>query len=112
MTPVEVNEAVAKKLGWTAPTGKREPRYGGKGYPFSEFKWSNGGEFYDALPDFCTSIAAAWEVVELQKGKMISLTNPGFEWICRIIDAHNGDEVSDGACTAPMAICLAFLKLP
>lgn len=98
MTPVEVNEAVARKLGWESSLT-----------PAQKFMMGDAKLF---VPNYCGKIAAAWEIIDLQKEKLISIARPGSEWICRIIDVYNSDEVSEGASTAPMAICLAFLKLP
>lgn len=56
------------------------------------------------LPDYSGSIAAAWEIAE--KLPVFSLSRIGKVWHCSLM---GGDyAVSDAA---PMAICLAFLKL-
>lgn len=91
MTDQEINEAVYKKLGWDATP-------------------------QTFIPHYCTSIAAAWEIAEYLKAqkrcKGLALYSP-FEnesqwsfkilWLPYIFEAL--------AETAPMAICLAFLKL-
>lgn len=93
-TNQEVNEAVARKLGGDPP-----------GHP--------------EQPDYVGSIAAAWEIVEHLRTKNIGILvesdqdeigkNPGFSYWCEIT---NHPECSGYANTAPLAICLAFLKLP
>lgn len=84
MTDKEINEAVVRKLG----------------YP---------EKFYlTKLPDYCHSIAVAWDVMEhISKNKLFALMCicPNGEWACKI----EGHEMVV-ATTAPMALCLAFLK--
>lgn len=52
MTGQEINEAVARKLGWESYAGKKF--------------WKRGEEIIEDvdLPNYCHSIAAAWEIVE------------------------------------------------
>ena len=116
MTPAQVNEAVGKKLGldirkcpihlMTACCGRND------------------------IPDYCGSIAAAWEIVEKCPMALVPFSNghwyattmdmPEMEGECFEIWTQSNcatkDECSCGRCaiadTAPMAICLAFLKLP
>jgi hypothetical protein len=93
MTDSEINEAVAVKLG---PSGKIQADY--------------------PLP-YCTSIAAAWEVVEsvCRKDKWFELYRLKEEWVCVFENTSfrgSPDSYEASAHTAPMAICLAFLKLP
>lgn len=105
LTDQEINEAVARKLG---------------------FLWEKGDPMA-ITRDYCHSIQAAWEIVEnLKNSKKTFVVHIGglvnnpcgcgsFEkwiYVCNIFDpgqfilagAHHAD-------TAPMAICLAFLKL-
>ena len=101
MTDTEINEAVAKKLGYW----KNEMIPG-------RVTYTKGPNTVAPTPDFCNSMEAAWELVE----KM--------EWFC-IEKDHNtgawsvwdmaGTEEATLICnadTASMAICLAFLKFP
>lgn len=97
MTDSEINEAVARKLGWTY---------------FYSGAFSGWGK--DALEptqaqpnDYCHSIARAWDIVEkmptfvvakLSSGWAANPQPPGFLYLTK-------------ADTAPMAICLAFLKV-
>lgn len=98
MTNQAINEEVARKLGY-------EPD---RGQIFLEGK-------YVCVPNFCESIEAAWGVVEWihdNGGKMLwkscfELSQSGNGWLCRLRMAP-----WEAADTAPMAICLAFLKLP
>lgn len=96
MTDTEINEAVARKLNaW------------GKEWKISQCQ------------DYCHSIAAAWEVVEyktkLNTGFVFGLGWRGDEgWWCKMEIGHIDPEVRvyETADTAPLAICLAFLKIP
>lgn len=109
MTDHELNEAVARKLGWEL---ERHPN------AITPY-WIRGQETVDLedLPDYCHSIEAAWEVVEhlhkleyhveliawpmeTRKAYSCDITELG-------VDKHNFCETD----TAPMAICLAYLKL-
>lgn len=104
MTPEEINEAVARKLGWSPP-----------GPPPDSPTWKKPDGSYDFVPDYSTDIKAAWEIVESMKtrNRSIEIWSPMGDphWVCRI---YEGGEIIGGvgADTAPMAICLAFLKLP
>ena len=91
MTNAEINEEVARKLG---AMPKKDD--------------------YDQRPrDYCHSIAAAWEIVK-QKELGWSLTKrtiyPQPSWEACIF--KDGKMFMSEADTAPMAIALAFLKLP
>lgn len=91
MTDQEINEAVMLKLG--------------KPYAFER----------DSDRDYCHSIGAAWEIVEFLAPKYFGVsighgTNPDF-WQCEI-HGEKWEKIFERADTAPMAICLAFLKLP
>lgn len=102
----ELNALVARGLGWTNPKG---PKCGGprEGHDHGDFY-----ACYEVGPDYCHDIKAAWEVVELitkenerkQCGPIVRLEHDG-KWHFRI-----GHDIVQ-ADTAPMAICLAFLKL-
>ncbi len=90
-TNQEINEAVALKLGW---------------FEVAEVWMCPPGsnEIFSKLPDYCTSIAAAWEIVEKQE--YFKLVYAASSWRCEM------GKIKEYADTAPMAICLAFLKLP
>lgn len=138
MTDQEINEAVARKLGWTAlkvinHLGLRDEFVG---IPPKD-QWSkhyiDPSKLKDriplcSVPDFVNRIEAAWEIVEhLQKQKTPFyvavgglMHNPcacgAYEkWVytCNIFDPTLKLELSvhAHADSAPMAICLAFLKL-
>ena len=98
MTPQKINEAVARKLGYKEAHGAfLEP------YPSQRL-----------IPNYCTSIAAAWEIVEFVELPMTMGNNCVVkckEWYCYWWDNANNSEAKEHADTAPMAICLAFLKL-
>lgn len=73
------------------------------------------------LPDYSRSIAAAWEIVDSLKAQDYYIAlfdeNHGYgvsekQWIAELRD-HKARTITEGeAETAPLAICLAFLKLP
>ena len=114
MTDQEINEAVARELGWKCDGHPRKcVDDAGSDFAYSYFQcsvcevtpWPECGPH--PVPDYCHSIAAAWEVVT--KAEVFKLhfdwRAEGLHWSCWY---DNHLEVSD---TAPMAICLAFLKL-
>ncbi len=95
MTDQEINEAVARKLGW-----KRKA------------EWE-----YDTLsscsapPDYCHSIQAAWEMVDKMPPSWSLIRRDDGKFVCTFI-GPKGLDGGGAHNTAPMAICLAFLKLP
>ena len=110
-TNQSINEAVARKLGW-----KEDLR---TSYWIRETVAGVEGTRKDSLPDYCTSIAAAWEIVEylrlkkkktkpifFLRGLTIQSRSNSRKWRVYL---HGKLGIAD---TAPMAICLAFLKLP
>lgn len=116
MTDEEVNIAVARKLGWTYEQNPNALT----GY------WERGEDFFEVLPDYCHSIAAAWEVVEKMKPDSIAIEHfeRGYgdteKWrcvfscsspVCDCNDDAETERYEATADTAPMAICKAFLKL-
>lgn len=107
MTDQELNEAVAKKLGWT------------------ELGWDSGlagikteyflgtdskGEKYQKVPSYSTSIQAAWEIVGKIKFFCLDRESTG-EWAVWDMAGTEEAECICKADTAPRAICEAFLKL-
>lgn len=82
MTPQDINEAVARELGYVSAS--QVP-----------------GIYY---ADYCHSIAAAWEI--LNRPHVYYSIMSGESVIQAIINNKMAE-----ADTAPMAICLAFLKL-
>lgn len=110
----EINEQVARKLGFM------------KGEPCADnctVWYSHTGAVMHGTLDYCHDIQAAWEIVEFVSQKHAVHVLTGFRgkpwdcttWSCDIGD-HPGNKdhwvISESAVTAPMAICLAFLKLP
>lgn len=104
MTPAEINEAVARKFGWTRCNKEEE----------GEVRWhydkplnpkTFGGQCRSELPDYCGSIQAAFELLshfdylEITKGKKT-------DWLVK-----SGTPECSYAKTLPEAICLAFLRL-
>lgn len=95
MTPQEINEAVARKLG----VGNMDSIV-------------INGKLIRCPLDYCNSIAAAWEIVDHIKSLAVRFD---VELSCGQsrcqIDTLDEISVIGRADTAPMAICLAFLKL-
>lgn len=94
MTDHEINEACARKLGW---------------YPVG-IHWANQNNNYliKNPSDYCHSIVAAWEIFSTVKTMGSIYRNPDCYW-CSFATVPERTEAQ--ADTAPMAICLAFLKL-
>lgn len=100
MTDAEINEAVARKMGWVK-------------HAFDD-NWSRvrpeGAQIHQPpMIDYCHDIKAAWEVVDwmINNGHDFNMScdqdSFGIAW--------QYDEFIAEADTVPMAICLAFLKL-
>lgn len=106
MTDLELNEAVARKLGWT---------YSEKDKHWHQPVGDAGGNCWD-FPDFANNIEAAWEIVDYCQNKLVlyqidlSWSRTGETWYCTMGTKNQLNE-GVGADTAPRAICLAFLKL-
>jgi hypothetical protein len=105
MTDAEVNEAVARKLG-SKTTCHCDPLDSDVGHTLH----------------YTTDIRAAWEIVEFVPHKVydqwfrLQRTSSGYQagWY-RAMGAYQESDApvaEEEADTAPMAICLAFLKLP
>lgn len=110
MTNQEINEAVARKLGNDLRVYNKVDVYK---------KQPNGNYILTQIPAYCTSISAAWEIVEnvAKKPKMVfrmSMDEAGVGVSFSKWGKHIADTVelySEAADTAPMAIALCFLKL-
>lgn len=101
----EINEAVAKKLGW-----KKFDEHYQYWIPPDLAARDKYGDRPSHLPLYSQQIQAAWEVVE--KCEYFCLVKPlnNEKWKCDM--GAKNDIIVIWADTAPMAICLAFLKLP
>lgn len=88
MTDSEINEAVVRKLGL--------------GDPHEMF----------VIPPYCNSIEAAWEIVEKIEWFCLQKEHDGSGWTVWDMAGTEEANLIVTADTAPMAICLAFLKLP
>lgn len=119
MTPVEIDEQVAKKLGLQnvhVCNDRDSVYFGAKTFERKSEKF--GWNILEELPPYSTSIEAAWKIVEwmLNQGHKVSIRcdpdAPG-------VDLSESDRFTVSwpinnfisAPTAPLAICLAFLKL-
>lgn len=91
MTDQEINEAVARKLGDRI----------------------RHDEHCCPIPDYCHSIAAAWEIVEHTLMKYaFEIHSTPTNYIAHFSGPTWKQLMTAEADAAPMAICLAFLKLP
>lgn len=67
------------------------------------------------IKPFSTQIAAAWEVVEVGHAVKLSKNPIGPKWSCQLLTEEMADKSEYPDCfyadTAPMAICLAFLRM-
>jgi hypothetical protein len=108
MTDQEINEAVAKKLGWTY---QKSGVLFGRGHREITENWyrPDGVVNIQGIPDYCHDIALSMkEVVEkFDAMALVKLSSGG--WACNPTPPSFDYLVR--ADTAPMAICLAFLKL-
>lgn len=97
MTNQEINEAVARRLGWE----ELHPNHGLLSKKIGANQYVSG-----PIPNYCTDIAAAWEIVE---------KNPKYFSVSWDDDAEKWNagwfEIEALADTPAMATCLAFLKL-
>lgn len=111
---LEINEAVARKLGWT------EIRYSSEIDGFTGLRpdgVKRGNFATDTVPSYCADIKAAWKIVEHMQEKEYTVEvcahgiggDKYFEcWVLHYCES----QFHEDADTAPMAIALAFLKLP
>lgn len=95
MTNQETNEKVAHGLGWHRTSGTHN----------GWFRESHHLEV-PTLPDYATSIEAAWEIIQHVRGYFALIRKENGQWVCWFDD-------SSVSCaeTAPRAICEAYLKL-
>lgn len=99
MTDKEINEAVARKMGWKSVEG------GGWISP-NEIPYIHG----DFIPDYSHSIEAAWEILKFVDAW--KLEGYGGDEVTVSLALDSNPIADESADTSPMAICLAFLKLP
>jgi hypothetical protein len=116
----EINSLVARKLGFIFGTGKNQISEGRIG-----IIQNHEVVFVGPLPEYCHSIEAAWEIVEKLRqswrpGSLeIEATKYAFElhstptgFIALVTGPTWKQMTKAEAESAPMAICLLFLKLP
>lgn len=102
-----INEQVAKALGWQQDTmGWLEP---------SGWKAVEGGVMrrgQSKLPDYSRSIEAAWEIVEKMHEQKMRMGLNKFDggYTVSFDQTYSSDGWTDAE-KAPLAICLAFLKV-
>lgn len=113
MTDTEKNEAVARKLGWTY--NQHPYQYWIPGDLVARDKY---GDRPSRVPDYCSDIKAAWEIVEQLKTSYHSLyvncwNKRWTVWLADDIEyIHNQiAQPKAESDSAPMAIVDAFLKV-
>lgn len=111
---MERNERVALKLGYNVHYGEF------MGAPccgmYETSYWTKGKDYFCRVPNYCEDIKAAWEIVNsLGSDYWIDLDQQHSpDWVCSISKGgpvRLNPRAEARAGTAPMAICLAFLKL-
>lgn len=125
MNEQETNILVAEKLGWVL---KHNNLHGCDMYQRGTdwrmpwmITWNGDGPYCgdgaNGLPRYVLDIQAAWEIIEKLK-KDFYFVNIDWVaqkfWVCNLFMYQDKEKPSVGAQadTAPMAVCLAFLKLP
>lgn len=107
----QINEAVARKLGYTSVSYYHNNELTGIPPGLGPAP-DDGQSNFKVLPDYCHSIEAAWEIVAaLQHNCDFKLTTIS-GWTATFMDYIKETKSTASADTAPMAICEAFLKLP
>jgi len=105
----ELDVKVAKRLGWTKIHFDDKPDFDGDTRKPS-MEWFGirpGEDFYRELPYFKEGIAAAWELVEQSNGWVYMTCDKGQrQWKVQFMGMREWG-IAD---SAPLAICLAFLK--
>lgn len=108
MTDKNLNEQVARRLGWKDPS---QPRCGGprEGHAHGDFY-----ACYEKCPDYCNSIGAAWEIVKFLRNKSMMVSMNLLEHCDLKITQYDLSNVLADAWenSTPRALCLAFLRLP
>lgn len=113
MTDQELNEAVAKKMGYAVAYANMR----GLKIPLMREKENKSlmTDGYSDVPNYCTDIGAAWKIVERCFSSFyLSFDECTETWFCRadccrvVEDSCKWRSESD---TAPRAICEAFLKM-
>jgi hypothetical protein len=105
MTNEEINEAVARKLGWTYHEDL-EPVW---------WQAPARGCYLNEVYSYSTDIAAAWEIVERLRSEeyFVDILCTPFLSRCSVSRSQTGALSLEDAGTGqtPLAICLAYLKL-
>lgn len=106
-TPEELNEAVARKLGWVKDTSSDFLPW------WFRSEWLPEAQKIRDIPDYCYSIEAAWEIFDWAQKQKISynVSFLGNDTFLAQFVRDSRDHWSQISDTAPMAICMAFLKL-
>lgn len=109
MTNQELDEAVARKLGWEK--NKTLPDITGIGGP-NNARWYKDGiiSSTDAPPPYSTDIKAAWEILAALDGSYSVGTCLG-GFYCQLQTGDHKQNSKAVAETAELAICKAFLAM-
>jgi len=106
MTDTQLDALVAEHvMGWTKYLEDYPDGEPGETYD----SWDDDKKRLSVLPNYSTSMAAAWEVVEKQFSKT-AFTFDHCENYVKLVVAWEGDLIEIESDTAPRAICLAALK--
>lgn len=109
-TDQELNEAIARKMGWKLVKGNERTYWSERWFP-------PDGDSTKPFPNYSGDIAAAWEIWEfLVKERydlqLYSSWDRPMTCFQATLKMDSSKQLHAEADTAPMAICLAFLKLP
>lgn len=119
MTDQEMNEAVARKLGW-------QQCQRGEAIGWHRKLTPEGNHFHERLPGYINEIESAWEIVdwfntqfayvELEHFSYEEVDHPVTGWRLKLSEGWNNktqheNRLEAEAESAPKAICEAFLKL-
>lgn len=111
MTDNEINEAVARKLGYDI----RLPHHAENPFLVRRVEPGDHSISDEEIPDYCHSIEAAWEIVVSLMPRYTLCLEGDQEWSADFYTVNEEEDViarcEASADTAPMAICKAFLKL-
>ena len=111
MIEKEINEAVAVKLGWTKKEKyiMKNGRHGGWIWINKRLRRVGSCRLMPLGMDYCTDIRAAWEIIPIGIWNIIETNSKKWRASCWMSKTKKWYWAE--ADTAPMAICLAFLKL-
>ena len=115
MTNEAINEAVARKLGWKPIEIQKFTEIDGGRRLKINNTWANDFSQLPCLPNYCEDVEAAWEIVSKKFSSFfLSYDECTETWFVKWDNQRRCEKdcrYKAEADAAPMAICLAFLKL-